>query len=53
MVNHIAAVDRAEQQAELDAIADQLILPRAFNLIHQLVGPSVVKIVLQQDRCSP
>lgn len=36
--------DRAAMQDELNAIADSLKLPRAFNLIHRLVGPSVVSI---------
>ncbi|MDA3960776.1 MAG: trypsin-like peptidase domain-containing protein [Planctomycetota bacterium] len=36
--------DRTEMQTELDAIADSVKLPRAFRLIHRLVGPSVVSI---------
>jgi len=41
---------RATQQAELDRIADRVLLPRAFNLIHELVGPSVVSVHTSQHR---
>jgi len=44
LVAQEAESSRAEMRAELDTLADRVVLPRAFNLIHQLVGPSVVSI---------
>ena len=43
-------VERAQMQQELSAIADSLKLPRAYNLIHELVGPSVVSIHTRERR---
>lgn len=45
-VSSVQAEDplRDNLQRELHEIADSMLLPRAFNLIHQLVGPSVVSI---------
>lgn len=40
----VDAEQRPRLQAELDAIADSMKLPRAFGLIHRLVGPSVVSV---------
>ena len=39
----------ARPQQQLNGIADQVVLPQAYNLIHRLVGPSVVAIHLREQ----
>lgn len=49
----LASTDPAERSAmrrELERLAEQDTLSRAFNLIHELVGPSVVSIHINQEQ---
>ena len=51
-ISAVENMNRTALQAELDNIAESIKLNRAFNLIHELVGDSVVSVRISERRAA-